>query len=60
MNAIKTIFVFVITITIFGICVVGAYRNGYHAAIEDAELVESDENGYTLSFNGEENWYTFD
>ena len=35
------------------------YNAGYHAAIEDAELVESDNTGYILSFNGEENWYTF-
>ena len=36
------------------------FEAGYNAAVEDAELVESDENGYTLSFNGEVNWYTFD
>ena len=37
-----------------------AYRNGYQQAIYDAELVESSDTGYILSFNGEENWYTFD
>ena len=37
-----------------------AYRNGYQQAILDAALVESDENGYILSFNGEKNWYSFD
>ena len=36
------------------------YNAGYHAAIEDAELVSSNNEGYTLSFNGEVNWYTFD
>ena len=36
-----------------------AYRNGYQQAIYDAELVESSDTGYILSFNGEENWYTF-
>ena len=28
--------------------------------IESAILVESNEDGYTLSFNGQEYWYTFD
>lgn len=28
--------------------------------IENAILVESDDQGYTLSFDGEEYWYTFD
>lgn len=28
--------------------------------IESAVLVESNEDGYVLSFNGEEYWYTFD
>ena len=37
-----------------------AFQNGYQQAIEDAELVESNDEGYTLSFNGEVNWYTFD
>ena len=37
-----------------------AFENGYQQAIEDAELVESNDEGYTLSFNGEVNWYTFD
>lgn len=37
-----------------------AFENGYKQAIEDAELVESNDEGYTLSFNGEVNWYTFD
>ena len=37
-----------------------AFENGYQQAIEDAELIESDENGYTISFNGEVSWYTFD
>ena len=60
MKAIKTILILVATIAIFGIVAVGAYRNGYHAAIEDAELVASSDTGYILSFNGEENWYTFD
>ena len=37
-----------------------AFENGYNQAIYDAELVESSDTGYILSFNGEENWYTFD
>lgn len=28
--------------------------------IESAILVESNDQGYTLSFNGQEYWYTFD
>ena len=28
--------------------------------IESAVLIESNEDGYTLSFDGEEYWYTFD
>lgn len=28
--------------------------------IESAILVESNEDGYTLSFDGQEYWYTFD
>ena len=37
-----------------------AFKNGYEKAIEDAVLVESDEEGYILSFNGELHNYTFD
>lgn len=37
-----------------------AFENGYEQAIEDAVLVESNENGYILSFNGELHNYTFD
>ena len=37
-----------------------AFENGYQQAILDAELVESSDTGYTLSFNGEVSWYTFD
>ena len=36
-----------------------AFENGYNQAIEEAVLVSSDENGYTLSFNGEEHIYSF-
>ena len=36
-----------------------AFENGYNQAIEEAVLVFSDENGYALSFNGEEHYYTF-
>ena len=37
-----------------------AFENGYNQAIEEAVLVSSNENGYTLSFNGELHSYTFD
>ena len=37
-----------------------AFENGYEQAIEDAVLVESNENGYILSFEGELHSYTFD
>ena len=65
-------FAFITAMTIAGIFHCFTYENkinkameagfeaGYHAAVEDAELVESDNTGYILSFNGEENWYTFD
>lgn len=36
-----------------------AFENGYNQAIEEAVLVSSNENGYTLSFNGEEHYYSF-
>ena len=36
-----------------------AFENGYNQAIEDAVLVESNEIGYILSFNGELHSYTF-
>ena len=61
-------FAFITTMTIAGIfhCftyeskIEEAFENGYQQAIYDAELVESSDTGYILSFNGEENWYTFD
>ena len=37
-----------------------SYEDGYNQAIEDAVLIESDEDGYTLSFNGEYHVYTYD
>ena len=37
-----------------------AFENGYNQAIEEAVLVSSNENSYTLSFNGELHSYTFD
>ena len=37
-----------------------AFENGYNQAIEEAVLVYSNENGYVLSFEGEEHYYTFD
>lgn len=37
-----------------------AFQNGYEQAILDAELVEMDESGYTISFGGELHSYTFD
>ena len=37
-----------------------AFKNGYEQAILDAELVEMDESGYTISFGGELHSYTFD
>ena len=37
-----------------------AFKNGYEKAIEEAVLVESNENGYILSFNGELHSYTFE
>ena len=36
------------------------FENGYEQAIEDAVLVEFNENGYILSFNGELHSYTFE
>ena len=36
-----------------------AFESGYGKAIEEAVLVSSDENGYVLSFNGEEHYYSF-
>ena len=36
-----------------------AFENGYNQAIEEAVLVSSDENGYTISFGGELHSYTF-
>ena len=35
-----------------------AFENGYKQAILDAELVDLDENEYTISFQGEEHIYT--
>ena len=37
-----------------------AFENGYEQAILDAELTSVTESGYTLSFEGEEHYYTFD
>ena len=37
-----------------------SYNDGYNQAIEDTVLVESNEDGYTLSFNGEYHVYTYD
>lgn len=37
-----------------------AFESGYEQAIEDAVLVESNEVGYILSFNGELHAYTFE
>lgn len=37
-----------------------AFKNGYEKAIEEAVLVESNEVGYILSFNGELHVYTFE
>ena len=37
-----------------------AFENSYEKAIEEAVLVESNENGYIISFNGELHSYTFD
>lgn len=37
-----------------------AFKDGYEQAIEEAVLVYSNENGYVLSFEGEEHYYTFD
>ena len=36
-----------------------AFENGYEQAILDAVLVEFNEVGYVLSFNGEAHYYTF-
>ena len=36
-----------------------AFQNGYEQAILDAELVSVEENGYSISFNGELHSYTF-
>ena len=36
------------------------FENGYEQAIEDAVLVESDEEGYILSFKGELHNYSFE
>ena len=36
-----------------------AFQNGYEQAILDAELVAVSENGYSLSFQGEEHYYSF-
>ena len=36
------------------------FENGYEQAIKEAVLVESNENGYILSFNGELHAYTFE
>ena len=36
------------------------FENGYEKAIEEAVLVESNEEGYILSFNGELHSYTFE
>ena len=35
-----------------------AFENGYEQAILDAELTSVSENGYTISFQGEEHIYT--
>ena len=35
------------------------YREGYEAAIKDAVLVEVTDNGYIISFNGEDNIYVY-
>lgn len=35
------------------------YREGYEAAIKDAVLVEMTDNGYIISFNGEDNIYVY-
>ena len=36
-----------------------AFENGYEQAILDAELTSVTESGYTISFNGEEHYYSF-
>ena len=36
-----------------------AFKNGYEQAILDAELTGVTDSGYTLSFNGEEHYYSF-
>ena len=36
-----------------------AYAEGYKAAIKDAVLVETTDNGYVISFNGEDNIYVY-
>lgn len=36
-----------------------AFENGYNQAILDAELTGVSENEYTISFNGEEHYYSF-
>ena len=36
-----------------------AFENGYKQAILDAELTGVSENEYTISFNGEEHYYSF-
>lgn len=36
-----------------------AFENGYEQAILDAELTGVSENEYTISFNGEEHYYSF-
>ena len=67
-NSIKLVFSAIITaLTIVGIVhtltfesrMEEAFKNGYEQAILDAELVEMDENGYTISFGGELHSYTF-
>lgn len=35
------------------------YREGYEAAIKEAVLVEVTDNGYIISFNGEDNIYVY-
>ena len=36
-----------------------AYAEGYEAAIKDAVLIEVTDNGYVISFNGEDNIYVY-
>ena len=46
-----------LAIRAYGLCLI---KTTEQRMIESAILVESNEDGYTLSFDGQEYWYTFD